>query len=361
MHLLAVVLRNFRNYEHATFTFSPGINCIIGGNGEGKTNLLEALYFLSTGRSFRTAHLNDLIRHGASFFYIEAHFYKDGIDQTIKATYDGQAKRLQYNETIYSYFTSLLGILPTILYAPDDLCLISGVPSDRRHFLDLHLAQIDPLYVHHLGRYHKAMKQRNVLLRQKKEETLGAWEQTMAHAAAYLLPKRIETLQHLQAPIAHWMNFISSGKEQIKLSYHNSVLWDGKSPLESAIYTMLQKNRTRDMLLGSTQIGPHRDDIEIELDGKSAKSFSSEGQKRCCAAAIRFAEWERTKETIGFSPLMSIDDFGIQLDKERNLLLQQHLQQLGQVFITSPMAPDELLPNLPKHVIQISGMLNNAL
>ena len=363
MHLSAVVLRNFRNYEHATLTFSPGINCIIGGNGEGKTNLLEALYFLSTGRSFRTAHLNDLIRHGASFFYIEAHFYKDGIDQTIKATYDGQTRRLQYNETIYSYFTSLLGILPTVLYAPDDLCLISGAPSDRRRFLDLHLAQIDPLYVHHLGRYHKALKQRNVLLRQKKEESLGAWEQTMAHAAAYLLPKRIEALQNILAPVARWMHFISSGKEEIKLSYHNSIHWDGKSSLENAIYAQLQKNRTRDMLLGSTQIGPHRDDIGIELDGKSAKSFSSEGQKRCCAAAIRFAEWERTKETMGFLPLMSIDDFGIQLDKERNLLLQQHLQHLGQVFLTSPIAPDELLPNLPKHIIQIgpgTTILNGA-
>jgi len=362
MHLSAIVVRNFRNYEHATLTFSPGINCIVGGNGEGKTNLLEALYFLSTGRSFRTAHLNDMIRHGASFFYLEAHFHKDGIDQTIKATYDGQTRRLQYNETVYSYFTSLLGILPTILYSPDDICLVSGSPADRRRFLDLHLAQTDPLYVHHLGRYHKAMKQRNVLLKQKKEESLGAWEQTMAQAAAYLVPKRLETLEKLQGPVAAWMRHVSSGKEQVRLSYRNTVPWDGTAPLQGPFCTQLQKSRPRDMLLGSTQLGPHRDDIEIELDGRPAKSFSSEGQKRCCAAAMRFAEWERTKEVIGTAPLMSIDDFGIQLDKERNQLLQQQLQHLGQVFLTSPIAPDELLPHLPKQVIQIEqGRLLPAL
>jgi DNA replication and repair protein RecF len=348
MQIEALILRNFRNYENVSLTFSPGVNCIVGGNGEGKTNLLEALYFLSTGRSFRTTHLNDLIRHGASFFYLEAHFQKDGISQTIKTTFDGQTRKLQYNETLYSYFTSLLGILPSVLYAPEDLALICGTPSDRRRFLDLHIAQVDPLYVHHLGRYHKAMKQRNTLLRQKKVETLPAWEQAMAQAAAYLLPKRLETLQNLQAPLKQWMRDLSLEKEQVSIHYHHS--W----PTERDLLFHLQKNRSRDLLLGSTQIGPHRDDLILAIDEKCAKSFSSEGQKRCCAAALRFAQWETMKEAIRDLPLMCIDDFGIQLDKERHQAFQHHLHKLGQVFLTAPLDSEDLLPGSSKQIIQIS-------
>src|SRR5579885_1832498 len=159
--IVSLVLRNFRNYREAHVQFSPGVNLIHGRNAEGKTNLLEALYFLSTGRSFRTSRLDELILKGERFFFLEAVFIKDGIEQTLKVSFDGTSRHLQLNATVYRGFLHLLGLLPHILYTPEDTDLIRGGPNERRRFLDLHLAQIDPLYVHHWLRYNRAMKQRN--------------------------------------------------------------------------------------------------------------------------------------------------------------------------------------------------------
>ena len=151
--LKTLYLRNFRNYEEATTTFNSRLNFIWGDNAEGKTNLLEAIYLLSTGRSFRTQHLSELIRTGESFFYLEGECIEQGISQTIKLSFDGKNKRLQLNASTHSSFNPLLGTLPLILHAPTDSELIAGSPLYRRRFLNFHLAQSDPLYVHHLSRF----------------------------------------------------------------------------------------------------------------------------------------------------------------------------------------------------------------
>jgi len=148
--LRRLYLHHFRNYTQAEFTFSPGVNWICGKNAQGKTNLLEAIYLLSTGRSFRTHILSQLIQKEAGFFYIEAEIEKEGVSQTLKVSFDGETKKVEINATSYSNFSSLLGLLPHVLYAPEDISVVAGTPSHRRKFIDLHLSQIDPLYLHHL-------------------------------------------------------------------------------------------------------------------------------------------------------------------------------------------------------------------
>lgn len=337
MFLKRLLLRNFRNYAEAEVLFSPSINWIQGDNGQGKTNLLEAIHFLSTGRSFRSSSLSDLIRFGESFFYLEAEFQKEGVAQTLKIYYDETTRKVQYNQTVYPTLTSLLGILPSVLLSPDDLALISGNPAERRRFLDLHIAQTDPLYVHHLGRYFKAMKQRNCLLRAKSEVAIGAWEQMMAQSASFLVQKRKQAVALLKTPSSQWMATLSYQRDSIEIRYQPSL----SSPQEEAdlathFQHIWQKTRPKELHIGATLMGPHRDDLAIQLADKAAKTFSSEGQKRSCISSLRFAQWEHMTNTLGHLPLLGIDDFGIQLDQERQAQLKTHLAKFNQVFLTSP-------------------------
>ena len=328
----SLYLHNFRNFEQTTVHFSPEVNIIYGDNAQGKTNLLEALYFFSTGRSFRTAHLQELIREGASSFFLEIHFIKEGIEQSLIAQFDGTSRKLVYNHTKYSSFTPLFGILPSVIYAPSDYALIMGVPAERRRFFDLYLAQIDPLYVHHAIRYHKAVKQRNYLLKKKNSSLLFPWEEIMAYSAAYLMKERKETMDEYKDLLQSNMLYLSESKDSLCMLYEPSFQGtEVKHLLEE-----LKKNHSKELLLGSSLIGPHKDDFHILINDKKAKSFASEGQKRCSLAALRLAQWETLKRKTSTSPFMLIDDFTIHLDNKRTELFQSFLPKLGQVFVTSP-------------------------
>lgn len=333
MYLKRLFLRNFRNYKQEEAVFSPAINVIQGENGQGKSNLLEAIHLVSTGRSFRTRALPDLIAFGEKFFYLEAEFHKEGLTQTIKVYYDKNTRKVQYNETVYPSLNALLGILPSVLLTPDDLSLVSGDPAERRRFLDLHIAQTDPLYVHHLGRYFKAVKQRNHLLKTKSDAAISAWEQMMAQSASYIIHKRKLASSALKAPSSEWMEVLSQKKDTIDLGYHSSLAGDTPDHFQQT----WAKMRPKEMHVGATLVGPHRDDLTIHLSEKPAKVFSSEGQKRSCISALRFAEWQRMAETLGAPPILGIDDFGIQLDQGRSLQLKTHLHKFQQVFLTSPV------------------------
>ena len=346
MFLKRLALRNFRNYKHADVVFSPSVNLIHGDNGQGKTNLLEAIHFVSTGRSFRANNLGDLIHFGETFFYLEAEFQKDDVSQELKIYYDENTRRVQYNQTVYPSLNSLLGILPSVLLSPDDLSLITGNPGERRRFLNIHIAQTDPLYVHHLGRYFKAMKQRNHLLRTKREDAIQAWEHMMAQSASYLVKKRLAAAEAFKSPSSRWMQILSNDRDAITVHYQSSLPAN-----EPAHFQQLwQKNRPREMHMGTTLLGPHRDDLAIHLSGKLAKTFSSEGQKRSCISSLRFAEWEQMAEVIGHPPILGIDDFGIQLDKDRQFQLKAHLPQFKQVFLTSPYS---LQSDFNAHILSV--------
>ena len=328
MHLERVFLRNFRSYEKEEILFDSHVNLIQGRNAEGKTNLLEAIYLLSTGRSFRTLKLTDLILEGSAFFYLEADFIKEGISQSLKLSFDGQEKKMQYNATAYQGFLNLLGLLPSVIYAPEDISLIMGAPTQRRRYLDLHLAQIDPLYVYHLTRFFKAMKQRNVLLRKKTTQSIEVWEETMAHSALYVMEKRALVLQDLKTTLNEAMQTLSENCDHLEVKYLPSFSGDLQK-----IYT---EQRHKEMLCNATLFGPHRDDFVILINEKTAKSYASEGQKQCAILSFRLAEWKRLASFCSEAPLMSIDDFGVHLDAKRRSLLEEELENLGQIFCTSP-------------------------
>jgi DNA replication and repair protein RecF len=234
-----------------------------------------------------------------------------------------------------------MGLIPTVLHAPEDIFLISGAPSNRRRFINLHIAQTDPLYVHHLLRYHKAMKQRNALLKQKNEEGIQSWEQTMAVSARYLITKRQEAALSLNLFLQDEVKKLSSNLDELKLQYLPSFAFQEKEEIASLLCSLWKKQRPKELYLGTTLSGPHRDDVLILLNKQPAKSFSSEGQKKCCVTALRFAEWKRLKSLTPSFPLLSLDDFEVHLDIDRQHYLKNELKNFGQVFLTSPYQKNE--------------------
>lgn len=338
MEIKALFLHNFRNYADEEFLFSSGINLIEGANAQGKTALLEAIYLLSTGRSFRTHHLQELIRLSTPSFFIELHFEKEGVSHIASIDYNGKERHIRINQSRFSLFGALLGLIPSVIYAPTDVSLVSGSPLERRHFLDVHIAQADPLYVHHLTRYTKAMKQRNCLLKEKKADTIVLWEHVMAESGSYIIKKRNSSLKALQEPF-HEMGLLLSSNEDIhSVAYENNYKELNVKDIALSLKSAFEKNRSKEQIIGFTLVGPHRDDILFSINGKLAKHFASEGQKRTLVAALRLAEWTLLKQELGFSPLFSIDDFGIHLDEKRSLLLEEKIVGCGQVFITSAKA-----------------------
>lgn len=197
MYLKQLRLYNFRKYKDATFCFSPKINYICGKNAVGKTTLLEAIYILMTSKSFRTSQNQDLMNVEASSFALEAHFLKHNIEQYVKLTFDGKQKKIYINNSLCSSSANLLGLIYGVAFTPDDSDLIKGTPGIRRHYIDLLIAQADPLYVHYLSRYQKAMQQRNCLLKTRQFTILFPWEEEMAKSAEYIVTKRKKVIDLL--------------------------------------------------------------------------------------------------------------------------------------------------------------------
>jgi len=339
MLLQSLLLKNFRNHDHLEVAFDAHLTCIVGENGSGKTSILEALHFLSTGKSFRTNQLTELIFHGATSFYIEAAFVKEDVSQTIKVGYDGTKKIIALNASYLPAFSHLLGILPSVMYAPKDIGLIMGSPIERRRFLNIFLGQSDPLYSRHLLRYTKALEHRNALLKAKKiypSEEISCFEKELAVSACYLMQERSKALLLLRNQLATLTEEIAKIRKQFEIDYLPSLKM---SPDSNQIAEQYKKQRPKEILVGTTLLGPHRDDFTLSMDGRPAKAFCSEGQKRVLLSALKIAEWELLKTQCGTTPLLCVDDIGIHLDQKRELLLEERIQHLGQVIMTSPHAP----------------------
>lgn len=342
MLLHQLTLSSFRSYKAADALFDQGINYIEGVNGSGKSNLLEAIYLIGTGKSFRTSRLQELIHQNQDNFSLEVLFYKEGIDHKLTLFFSKEGRKILYNETPYSSFIPLLGLIPSVFSSPEDITIITGGPAERRRFLDLHIAQSDPNYIYHLGRYQRALKQRNTLL---KTHTTGfaPWEELMAVAACYITEKRVQTLLELEKASQKFLLHLSEQKEPLQIKYSSSLHGAQKELTFSPDFYIKSwaDMRAKELFYKTTLIGPHRDDILFSVRGQEVKSYCSEGQKRCCLSALRLAEWETLKTRLSVAPLFGVDDFGVHLDPRRTFLLDELLQDMGQVFLTAPSFPNK--------------------
>lgn len=329
MFLKSLKLKGFRVYSESVFEFTPETNLICGPNAMGKTSVLEAIYFLMTGRSFRTSTLQDLIKNGEEGLQVEATFVKHDIEQQLRITLSGKNRHIQHNHTHYSTLSRVLGIMQGVVMSPDDAALVKGAPGIRRRFIDMHIAQLDPNYVHHLARYYRAMKHRNHLLKQNEYATIESWEQEMAGSAAYIVSKRVDTIDELQNYIAAIHVPLTGEREDLFLKYKSEY------QTKEDFLAQYEKLRPREAVLGSTLTGPHRDDFQLLIGTQDTRHFASEGQQRSCVASLMFAKWTRIKNITGLSPMMLIDDVGMSLDQTRREKFFSHLGNLSQVILTS--------------------------
>ncbi len=334
MYLRSLRLNNFRSYDDVTFHFLPGINHIVGKNAVGKTTILEAIYLLISGRSFRTQQHSELIRHNSPYFLVEAVFFKHGMEQRLTFAFDGRNKKITLNRSICPSYANLLGIMTGVVFTPDDPDLVKGGPAERRQFMDLHIAQFDPLYVHFLSRYNKAMRQRNCLLRSGQLQAIAPWEEEMSGAAEYLLKKRIISMQSLAHHADEVYKEISGEAVNLHVGF-KSTWCKNEENIRQSYLTLLQKNRLREKELGFTLSGPHKDDLSFTMAGKEVKIFGSEGQQRSCVASLKFSSWIKLQKEVGINPLLLTDDIEMGLDGGRTERLHTKLMAAGQVFLTS--------------------------
>lgn len=326
-----VDVRSFRIFEEKSIDLSPGLNFISGENARGKTTLLEAIYLLMAGRSFRTEQMNHLIREGSDFFRLEVGFEKWGILQDLKMSLQGPEKRVLYNSTALGSLSGLLGIMQGVLLAPHDIELIKGPPPVRRHYLDFQIAQVDPLYIHHMMRYSKALKQRNAQIRFRKTQAIEVFEASIALSAAYIISQRESAAKELSILLESYYKRISGKPAKASLRYHSSF----GDPDYEKILEKLKVSRAKDLDLGFTSLGVHRDDLTLSIEGKAARHFASEGETRSLVTALKLSEWERMRVQSGEDPLLLVDDMGISLDNARLNNLFDVFSRINQIIVTS--------------------------
>lgn len=334
MFLKQLYARNFRNFDEISVSFVDGINEVVGDNAQGKTSLLEALFLCMTASSFRSQHLKDLIRHTHKGFFVEASFEKAGVDHNVGISYDGEKRRVFLNGAPCETPTVLLGLMPGVASTPDDVAVVKGSPSLRRRYLDLMIAQIDPVFVHHLSRFMRALKQRNVLLKQKQIGSISCWEEELSRSSAYISIQRKKAVAFVAEKAAEYFKAFSS--LTLTLQYMSSIKTvDDLEEMRKCFMQEFDKKRSQEVHLGVTIVGPHRDDLQIVIGDKPAREFASVGQSALIACALRLAEWHYLKRETRSRPLMIVDDFGSALDSTRKKLLFKELGTLGQLFLSS--------------------------
>ncbi len=330
MILEKLSLINYKNITEATLELSPKINCFIGSNGVGKTNLLDAIFFLSFCHSAYNPVDSQVIRHGQDFLMLEGR-YDD--DLTISCGMKrGQKKHFKRNKKEYRRLSEHIGLIPIVMISPDDTSLIGGSSEERRRLMDVVIAQMNRPYIDALSRYNKALQQRNTLLRMDEEpdpDMMAIWEEQMAMAGEEIFRQRTELTSRLTPLFQQFYERISGGHERVSLNY---VSHCQRGPLLEVI----QRDRHKDRAIGYSLHGIHRDDLEIMLDGHPMKREGSQGQQKTFVISLKLAQFELLKQAMQATPLLLLDDIFDKLDAQRveQIVSLVSGEAFGQIFIT---------------------------
>ncbi len=331
MHLAHLRLRDFRNYERLDVNFTPGFHVLLGNNAQGKTNILEAVYLLATLRSFRGVGGAQMIRHGQKGYFVGAKLASRG-DHEVKIYWSAAERKLSLDGQPVRKLTDYLGVLRAVVFCTEDLQLIKGTSRGRRRFLDLLLAHTAPAYLPMLQRYARAVRARNALLRSRMPDVvaLESFSRELVHAGGEIIRARQELVPKLSALARLAYRRVSNDAEELRMEYQPSVKRD--------FAIELAQSRERERAQRMTLVGPHRDDLQLLLNDKSAAQYGSEGQKRTLAVALKMAQAEYLTGLHGTPPVLLIDDVMGELDAQRRggllpLLERAHHAQ-GQVFMT---------------------------
>ncbi len=316
MFISKLELKNFRNYESLDMELGDGINILYGNNAQGKTNILEAIYMACTTKSQRAARDHEVIRFGNDEAHIRMYFNKGGIDRKLDMHLKKNApKGVALDGSLLSKASEIYGMMNIVSFSPDDLSIIKNGPAERRNFIDMELSQLDRSYLYNLSSYKKVLNQRNILLKQLKnnselESTLSVWDEQLVRYGSYIIDQRKKYIEELNDTAARIHSRITLGKEQLKLEYLPNV--DSRYFPEQ-----LALSREKDILLKATNTGPHRDDIDFCINRDNARKYGSQGQQRTIALTLKLSEIEEHKEKTGDKPVLLLDDVLSELDRNR--------------------------------------------
>jgi len=339
MVLKHLSLTNFRNYQETKIDFFNGINIIYGENGAGKTNILEAIYYLALTKSFRTNIERHLIFNKQNMFRIKGEF-KDAQGRAFNSSIAyalKEEKRLVVNSQKISKFSDYVGEVPTVLLAPADLNLSQGSPQQRRRFIDLLLCQSHKLYLHHLMQYNRSLKQRNQILQAEKPDTqlLYSWEENLIKNGIEIIRKRKDTVQYLSESVKNFYLSLSNKEDKIKIIYQSNLVGNEIADIESEYRKQFELNRSQEIETGYTKIGPHRDELLFLIKGKPMKTYASQGEHKTFIIALKLAEFFYLQKQRGQAPILLFDDIFGELDANRIQLMLNQLSEFGQVFVTT--------------------------
>lgn len=332
MYISSLELADFRNIASLHMEFSQGTNILYGENAQGKTNILESLYMLSTTKSHRGVRDRDMIRFGREESHIRSLIMKGGIDYRIDMHLrKNKSKGIAINGQRIKKASELIGILHIVFFSPEDLGIVKNGPAERRRFMDMELCQLDASYLHNLNQYNKTVENRNRLLRDiymfpDLKETLDAWDAQLVNFGSKIIESRRRFILDLNGIVGEIHGKLSGGRE------HLSLLYEPNAAAED-LEERLRSSRERDIHMKTTSTGPHRDDFSF-MDGEiDLRRYGSQGQQRTCALSLKLSEIDLVKKMIGHRPVLMMDDVLSELDSGRQNYL---LNTIGgiQTFIT---------------------------
>ena len=336
LFLKEISLTQFKNYEQANFRFGERIVGICGNNGVGKTNLLDAIYYLCFTKSYFSKSDQQNVQKGSTGFRIEGSFEKQDLKEKVVCILRETGKKeFLLNEEAYEKFSQHIGRFPAVIIAPDDVQIITGGSEERRRFLDALLSQLDPGYLQSLISYNKILQQRNGFLKSltnnkiQDKGLLDVYDGQLLRPGIYIYEKRRAFLATLLPLVLQFYTQIAGASEPVAFAYESQLL---RAPFSDC----LQQSREKDLYLQRTNTGIHKDDIDISFSAQPFKSIASQGQRKSLLFALKLAEYETLKQDKGFPPLLLLDDVFEKLDEHRmhNLLDKVCLQGQGQIFIT---------------------------
>jgi len=342
VHVKSIKLINFRNYKKLEIELNSKLNIFFGNNAQGKTNLLESIYIGSTGKSYRTNKDKELISLDKEQSYIGIKVQKKYSDKLIEIKMEKEKpKRVKINKVEMERVSELLGELNVVIFSPEDLKLVKEGPSERRNFLDNEISQIRPKYRYNLNRYNKILIQRNSLLKRiqidkSKMKVLDVWDTQLASIGTEIILSRMEFLDKLSYISMDIHSKITGNLEELQLHYVSSIGIENnnRDNIKNRFAEVLKDNANKDVEKGTTEFGPHRDDIAILINDIDARVFGSQGQQRTAALSLKLAEVELINNEVGEYPVLLLDDVLSELDYNRRKYLISTFKNI-QTIITS--------------------------
>ncbi|VBB07476.1 recf protein signature 2 [Lucifera butyrica] len=341
MRVEKLVLRNFRNYVHLQLKLTQNINIFIGNNAQGKTNILEAIYLAAMGRSHRTNVDSEMIRWQEPDSMVDILFSRQNVENRLVFHFiNNQNKEILLNEGKVK-LRDVIGSFNAVLFSPEDLTLIKGMPAERRRFLDVEISQANPAYYRQLTHYTRILMQRNNLLKKIREnkakaDLLDPWDEQLSQGAAFIVRKRQEAVKKLTMLANLMHRRLTANRESLALAYNQHGC---EKPITTDLAVWyrqeLVSQRGNDIFRGSTGVGPHRDDLLLTVNGVNLRTYGSQGQQRTGVLALKLAELEFIKSETGEYPVLLLDDVMSELDAVRREQLLLFIRDKIQTFITA--------------------------